>query len=93
MKNRLFYEVKFKATRTCQNGNEKTEIKTVFVPRFDDHNKHVTPEIQIATARMILTENHFYNLEYIETKNSNIMIASDNIVNVATAWEIVNRKG
>lgn len=65
---KALYEVVFKVTETCQNGNERTYKKHVYMPRFDETTgKHVSPEQQIARGIEALKAEHYYNIQYLRT--------------------------
>lgn len=65
----LLYKVCFKATKTCDNGNEMRVTKIVYMPRFDENTrKHITPDQQIERGTAVLKAEHFYEIEYKETK-------------------------
>jgi hypothetical protein len=67
MEHKNIYALIFKATRTNQNGTEQRLTKTVLVEPFRN-GIHITPEQQREIAESVLKEQHFYNLEYKETK-------------------------
>lgn len=72
MKNPM-YEVIFEVTETLQNGKERRVKKSVFMPRFK-HGKHVTPEEQIERGKAALKDAHYYNIVYINTKATALII-------------------
>lgn len=59
---RTVFEMKFKVTETCQNGNERRITKTVF-STFDgiDFNRETK-------AYNLLRGKHYYNIEYLGGK-------------------------
>lgn len=67
------YEVIFEATETLQNGKERRVRKSVFMPRFK-HGKHVSPEDQISRGEAALKDARYYNIVYISTKATVLII-------------------
>jgi len=67
MEYKNIYALAFKVMRTTQSGNEQRLTKTIYVDAFRN-GKHTTPEQQKEIAESVLKDNHFYNLEYIDTK-------------------------
>jgi len=65
---KIMYEVIFEATETLQNGKERRVKKSVFMPRFDENGRHISPEAQIARGEAALREAYYYNITYVCTK-------------------------
>lgn len=71
-----FYEVVFLVTETMQNGDERQMKKSVLIPHFDEvTGKHIPEEQRIVRGEKALTEEHFYDILYLETKNKTIIFA------------------
>lgn len=70
----LCYETIFCVTETCNNGNERRIKKSVLFPRFRN-GIHVTEQERISAGTDILKAEHYYNIEYLETKNKTILYA------------------
>ena len=65
---KAFYKVYFHATETLQNGDERTRLHAVYMPRFDEiTGKHITPAQQIERGKAALAAEHYYNIEYGST--------------------------
>ena len=63
---KALYEVTFKVTETCMNGNEVTHKKSVYMPRFDEHTgKHIPEDVAIARCIAALEAEHYYNIQFI----------------------------
>lgn len=63
-----FYEVVFEVTETCQNGKERRFKKSVYSPVFKN-GIHVTEQERAAKGTEVLESLHYYNVQYIETRN------------------------
>ena len=72
---RQIYAVVFKVTETCQNGNERKIQKTVYMPRFDENNKHITIDQRVKRGIEALKAAHYYNIEYVKTTATEIIFA------------------
>lgn len=67
------YETIFSVTETCQNGKERRIKKSVFTPCFKN-GRHVIQLERIAKAEEILKAQHYYNIEYLDTKFTELLI-------------------
>ena len=68
----LCYETIFCVTETCNNGKERRIKKSVYSPRFRN-GKHLTEQERISEGTFILKAEHYYNIEYLETKSKTIL--------------------
>lgn len=73
MVNRV-YEVIFEVTETCQNGNERRHKVSVYAPIFKD-GRHVVQLDRVEKCTAALKEQHYYDIEYIETKTKVLITA------------------
>lgn len=65
---KAYYKVYFHATETLQNGNERTRLHAVYIPRFDEiTGRHITPAQQIERGTEALKNANFYNIKYGST--------------------------
>ena len=67
------YETIFRVTETCNNGNERRIKKSVFTPCFKN-GRHVIEIERIAKAEEILKAQHYYDIEYLETKFTELLV-------------------
>lgn len=75
-----FYELTFRVTETCNNGNERKSRKAVITAPFHCEGSqfvHTSPEYSIPLAIKTLEEQHYYNIEYIGTKEKYIFVTDD----------------
>lgn len=75
-----FYELTFQVTETCNNGTERTMKKTVITAPFhwrENSVVHTSPEYCIPLAVKALEEQHYYNIQYIGTKEKYITVTDD----------------
>lgn len=63
----IYYETVFKVTETLQNGKERRIKKSVLTPIFVNGKRHIVID-RIRKAEDALKAEHYYNIEYIETK-------------------------
>lgn len=64
---KAYYKVYFHATETLQNGNERTRLHTVYMPRFDENGKHITEARRIERGASALASDGYYNIKYGST--------------------------
>lgn len=58
----------FKVTKTCNNGNEKTQEIAVYCEPFDEiTGKYRTEEQRVEAATKVLKAEWYYNIEYVKT--------------------------
>lgn len=69
-----YYEVVFCVTETCNNGNEKKYMKSVYVPRFDESGRHISPNMQVTSAWQELKRRGYYNIYHVKTICSEIIV-------------------
>ena len=70
----IMYEVTFEVTETLQNGKERRTKKSVLMPRVDfKTNKHLDTDTRIMRGYKALADAHYYNIEYVDTKNKTII--------------------
>ena len=67
-----YYETVFKVTETLQNGKERQIKKSVLSPIFINGKHHIEID-RIRKAESALKEEHYYNIEYIETKTKELI--------------------
>lgn len=66
----IMYEVTFEVTETLQNGKERRIKKSVLMPTVDfKTRKHLDTDTRIMRGYTALTDAHYYNIEYVGTKN------------------------
>jgi hypothetical protein len=68
------YEVTFEVTETLQNGKERRIKKAVLMPTVDfKTRKHLDLDTRIMRGYKALADAHYYNIEYVDTKNKTII--------------------
>lgn len=67
------FDVIFQVTETCNNGKERTIRKSVFCPSFIN-TKFLGEESRIEKGMKAMTEMHYYNIKYIESKPRKIRL-------------------
>ena len=70
------YENVFNVTETLQNGKERQIKKSVLSPIFKD-GKHISQSDRIDKCIKALTEMHFYNIEFLETKTKVLLTTEE----------------
>ncbi len=68
-----FYVEIFQVTETLQNGKERRVKKEVLSPVFNN-GKHIPEKDRINAAVKLLEENHYYNIEHLETKARDVLM-------------------
>lgn len=66
-----YYEMVFKVTETCRNGNERTYNKSVYCLPYqmiDNKKIHRTEDERINACIEQLKAMRYYRIEYIKTK-------------------------
>lgn len=74
-----FYVDIFEVTETCQNGNERTFRKSVYSEIFTYENGRTINNginIRVPKAKAVLEQNHYYNIKYIESKTTDLLIVT-----------------
>lgn len=75
------YDMTFKVTETCQNGNERIITKHVYSPCFrtmpDGSQRHFIEMDRVNKAIKMLESRHYYNIEYIGTASTDLMFTTD----------------
>lgn len=70
------YKVYFHATETLQNGNERTRLHAVYMPRFDENTgRHISPEQQIERGTAALAAEGYYNIKHGSTVATELIFA------------------
>lgn len=69
-----YYEMIFEVTETLQNGKERRKKVSVCCEPFNA-GIHRTEAERIETATKALEEKHYYHIEYVHTKNTNLIFA------------------
>ena len=72
MKHDLF-EMTFRVTETCQNGKERTFKKHVYSERFVN-GRFFTEAARVDAATEVLKAQHYYHIEYVETKSVSLLM-------------------
>lgn len=72
MRKQVFAMV-FQATITTQNGKERRVKKKVYSDRFKDGRFFIEDE-RIKQAAALLKSQHYYNIEYIETNVTSLLM-------------------
>lgn len=73
---KAFYKVYFHATEALWNGEERTRLHAVYMPRFDESTKrHITPEQQIERGTAALAAEGYYNIKYGGTVATELIFA------------------
>lgn len=67
-----YYETVFKVTETLQNGKERRIKKSVLTPMFINGRHHIKID-RIEKAEDALKSEHYYDIEYIETKTKEVI--------------------
>lgn len=70
------YEDIYMVTETTQNGNERRFKKSVLSPIFKD-GKHVIKLDRGEKGKQALEKEHYYNIEYIDTKVKTLIVTED----------------
>ena len=74
-----YYAMTFAVTETLQNGSERRKKVTVNCLPFkhNENNRliHRTQEERIAACTAALKEEHYYDIQYVGVKNTNIIYA------------------
>lgn len=70
------YAMTFEVTETCNNGNERRKKVTVHSPCFKN-GKHIIELDRVNKAIEVLKSHHYYNIEYIDTKNTTLLFTED----------------
>lgn len=73
---KVFYKVYFHATEALRNGEERTRLHAVFMPRFDETTrKHITTEQRIERGTAALAAEGYYNIKYGSTVATELIFA------------------
>lgn len=67
-----YYETIFRVTETLQNGKERRIKKSVLSPIFINGRHHIELD-RINKAEKALKEEHYYDIEYVETKTKEVI--------------------
>ncbi len=69
-----YYEMIFEVTETLQNGKERRKKVSVYCEPFRN-GIHRTEKERIEAATKALEEKRYYDIEYVKTKNTNLIFA------------------
>ena len=73
---RAFNKVYFYATEAQRNGDERTRLQAVYMPRFDETTgKYITPAEQIERGTAALVAEGYYNIKYGSTVATELIFA------------------
>ena len=68
------YETIFEVTETCQNGKERRKKVSVYTPIYVDDKIFIGID-RINKGIAKLTEMHYYKIEYIKTRITNLIFS------------------
>ena len=71
------YELKFKVTETCKNGNERRLTKTVYFKRDGAYD---APH-RITLAKQYLLKRYYYNLQIIHMRLIDLPFVDEDVFN------------
>lgn len=63
----------FQATITTQDGGERTVRKKVYADRHTG-GRFIVEDVRIKQATELLKSQHYYNIEYIETNATSLLM-------------------
>ena len=66
----------FRVTKTCNNGNEKTQTISVYAPYYVGNIRN-DEDMCIEKAIDTLMKKHYYHIEHIKTGTANILFTDD----------------
>ena len=70
------YEMIFEVTKTCSNGNERTQKKSVYSRCFRN-GRHIVELDRVNKAIETLKANHFYNIKHLQTRYTTLLFTDE----------------